>query len=122
MGRLILAVKPSRLPAPDRVRKDHGWESTLAPHLDPQATRHLDHPRPLVTRLGLFNRLGTASEDVFEKPPVRSTAQEVFAHGHESGQIDYGVRSEMVELSPKEVQKTPEDRMGAVRIRDLREW
>ena len=30
----------------------------------------------------------------------------------ESGQIDYGVRSEMVELSPKEVQKTLEEMVG----------
>ena len=95
-----------------KVRKDHGWEGTLAPHLDPRTPAHLDHLCPLVTRIGLFDRLGAAGEDVFEETPVRSTTQEIFTHRHESGQINYGIWSEMVKLSPKEVQKTPEERMG----------
>ena len=79
--------------------------------LIPKTPTHLDHVCPLITRVGLLDRLGAGCEYVLEETPVRSTTQEIFTHRHKSSQIDYGVWSEVVELSPKEVQKATKGRM-----------
>ena len=55
--RLVLAVEPSRLPPSDRLRKGHGRESTLIPHLNPKTPAHLDNLSPLIIRTRLFHRL-----------------------------------------------------------------
>ena len=55
--RLVLAVEPSRLPPSDRLRKGHGRESTLIPHMNPKTPTHLDNLSPLIIRTRLFRRL-----------------------------------------------------------------
>ena len=55
--RLVLAVEPSRLPPSDRLRKGHGRESTLIPHLNPKTPAHLDNLSPLIVRTRLFHCL-----------------------------------------------------------------
>ena len=66
-GRLVLAVEPGRLPTLDRVRKDHSWESAFVPHLNSKTSAHLYHVRPLVTRVGLLDRLRATREYVLEE-------------------------------------------------------
>ena len=51
----------------------------LIPHLDSKAPAHLNHVRPLVTRVGLLDRLRATREYMLEETPVWSTTQEVFA-------------------------------------------
>ena len=52
--RLVLAVKPSRLPPSDRLRKGHGQESALIPQLNPKTPAHLNNLGPLIIRTRLF--------------------------------------------------------------------
>ena len=111
-SRLILAVEPGRLPPSDRLGKDHGWERAFTPHLNSKTPAHLDHMRPLVTRIGLLDRLRMTREYVLEETPVWSTTQEVLAHGHESIKVHDGVWGKVVELRPKEVQETSKERVG----------
>ena len=73
------------------------------------APAHLDHVCPFITRIGLLDRLGATGEYVFEETPVRSTTQEVLAHGHKGSKIGDGIGIEMVELHPKEIQKPSEE-------------
>ena len=110
-SRLVFAIKLGRLPTSDRLGKDHGWESAFTSHLDPKTPTHLDYLSSLVVWVGLFHRLRATSEYVFEEAPVRPTTQEVFAQRHESGEIHDGVGCEVVELCPKEVQKSPKERV-----------
>ena len=121
-GRLVLAVKPGRLLAPDRVGKDHSWEGALVPHLDSKAPAHLYHVRPLVTLVGLLNRLGATCEYVLEETPVRSATQETLAHGHEGSKVHDGVWREVVELSPKEVQESAKKGGEAKKTRGRHGW
>ena len=109
--RLVLAVEPGRLPPSDRLRKDHGWKGTFTPHLDSKTPAHLDHLCSLVTRIGLFHHLGATGEDVFEKAPMRPATQKILTQGHESSEIHDRVGCEVVELCPKEVQKSPKERI-----------
>ena len=46
---------------------------------------------------------------MLKETPVRSTTQEVLAHGHEGSKIGDGIGIEMVELRPKEIQKPSEE-------------
>src|SRR3954469_12562052 len=110
-SRLVFAVKPGRLPTTDRLRESDGWNRTFSPRLDRQASGQLDHLRPLVTRLGLFDRLGTAGEDMLKESPMGTTAQETLTQGNEGSQIHDGVGGKMVELRSEEVQETPEKGM-----------
>ena len=71
--------------------------------------------RFLVDWVSFLHRLRSTSEYMLEETPVRLTTQEIFTHRHKSSQIDYGVWSEVVELSPKEVQKSTKERMGRQR-------
>ena len=48
---------------------------------------------------------------MLEKTLVRSTTQEILAQRHESSEIHDYVGSEVVELCPKEIQKSPKERM-----------
>jgi len=52
---------------------------------------------------------------VFEKAPMRPATQEILTQGHESSEIYDGVGCEVVELCPKEVQKSPKERVGRQR-------
>ena len=113
--RLVLAVEPGRLPPSDRLGKDHGWKGTFTPHLDPKTPTHLNHLGSLITWIGLSHRLRATGEDVFEKAPMRLTTQEVLTQGYEGNEIDYRVGCEVVELCPKEVQKSPKERVGRQR-------
>ena len=79
--------------------------------MDRQAPAQLDHLRPFVTRLGLLDRLGMASEDVLKESPMGAATQETLTHGNESGKIHDGIGSEVVELRSEEVQKAMEKRM-----------
>ena len=65
----------------------------------------------LVVRVRFLHCLGADGENVLEKTPVRSTPQEILAHGHERGKIFDGVGRKMMELGPEEIQETPEKRM-----------
>ena len=85
--RLVLVVEPSRLPPSDRLRKGHGRESTLIPHLNPKTPAHLNHLQLIVTRLGFLNRLRMTSENVLEQTQVRLAPQEVLAHGNKCSKI-----------------------------------
>ena len=69
------------------------------------------HLHPLVTRVGLLDRLRTTREYVLEETPVWSTTQEVLAHGHKSGKVHDGVWRKVVELIPEEVQETAKERV-----------
>ena len=69
----------------------------------------------LITRISFFHRLRATSEDVFEETPMRSTAQEILTHGNKCNEVRDGVWSEVVELSPEEVQKDTKERMGRQR-------
>ena len=79
------------------------------PLLDTQTPTHLDDMGFRVTHFCFLYRLGTDGEDMFEKTPVRSTPQKVFAHQHERGQIRDGVGRKMVELSTEEIQESLEE-------------
>lgn len=46
---------------------------------------------------------------MLEQTPVRSAAQEVLTHGHEGSKVGDGIRIEVVELRPKEIQETTEE-------------
>ena len=48
---------------------------------------------------------------MLEKTPGRSTTQEILTQRNESGEINDCVGSEVVELCPKEVQKSPKERV-----------
>ena len=48
---------------------------------------------------------------MLEKTPVRPTTQEILAQRHESSDIHDCVGSEVVELCPKEIQKSPKERV-----------
>ena len=63
----------------------------------------------LVVRVRFLHCLGADGENVLEKTPVRSTPQEILAHGYERGKIRDGVGSKMMELGPKEIQETPKE-------------
>ena len=63
----------------------------------------------LVVRVCFLHCLGADGENVLEKTPVRSTPQEILAHGHECGKICDGVGSKMMELSPEEIQETSKE-------------
>ena len=67
--------------------------------------------RPLITRISLFHRLGTASEDVFEETPMRSTTQEILTHRHKYSEIYDGVGGKVMKLSSEKVQETSEKRI-----------
>ena len=108
-GRDILAIEPGRLPAPDRLRKSHRREGTPLPLLNTQTPTHLDNMGFLVVRVRFLHCLGADGENVLEKTPVRSTPQEILAHGHECGKVCDGVGSEMMELSPEEIQETSKE-------------
>ena len=41
--------------------------------------------------------------------PMRSTTQEILAHGHEGSKVGNGIWIEMVELRPKEIQEPTEE-------------
>src|SRR3954467_10753178 len=110
-SRLVFAVKPGRLPTTDRFRESDGWKGAFSPCLDRQAPAQLDHLRPFVTRLGLFDRLRTASEDVLKESPMGAATQETLTQGNESSQIHDRVGSEVVELRSEEIQETPEKGM-----------
>ncbi len=73
-------------------------ENSSSPRLDRQAPAQLDHLRPLVTRLGLLDRLRTAGKDVLEESPMGATTQESLTHGNECSKVYDGVGSEVVEL------------------------
>ena len=105
----VLAVEPGRLPAPDRLRKSHRREGTPLPLLNTQTPTHLDNMGFLVVRVRFLHCLGADGKDVLEKTPVRSTPQEILAHGHECSKICDGVGSKMMELGPKEIQETPKE-------------
>ena len=70
---------------------------------------------PLITRICLLHRLGATGEDVFKEAPVRPATQEAFAQRHIGGEVHYGVGCEVVDLCPKEIQKPPEERVGAAK-------
>ena len=108
-SRNILAIERGRLPAPDRLRKSHRRERTPLPLLDTQTPTHLDNVGFLVIRICFLHRLGSDGENVLEKTPVRSTPQESLAHGNERSKICDGVGSEMMELSPEEIQETSKE-------------
>lgn len=95
----------------DRHRKDHGQKRAFSPHLNPKTPTHLNHLCSLVTQIGLFHRLGATGENVLENIPMRLTTQEILAQRHESSEIHDGVGCEVVELRPKEVQKSPKERV-----------
>ena len=109
--RLVFAVKLGRLPSANRVGKNHGWKGTFPSHLDTKTPTHLNHLCSLITRIGLFHRLRTTGENVLEKTPVRPTTQEILAQRHKSSKIHDCVGSEVVELCPKEIQKSPKERV-----------
>ena len=48
---------------------------------------------------------------MLEKTPMRPATQEILAQRNESGEINDCVGSEVVELCPKEVQKSPKERV-----------
>ena len=96
-------------------RSDHGWKGTFTPHLNPKTPTHLDYLGFLVTQISLFHSLRATGENVFEKAPMRLTTQGVLTQGHESGEIDDRVGCEVVELCPKEVQKSSKERVGRQR-------
>ena len=48
---------------------------------------------------------------MLEKAPVRPTTQEILTQRNESGEINDCVGSEVVELCPKEIQKSPKERV-----------
>ena len=108
-GHDILAIEPGQLPAPDRLRKSHRREGTPLPLLNTQTPTHLDNMGFLVVRVRFFHCFGADGENVLEETPVRSTPQKIIAHGHECGKVCDGVGSEMVELSPKEIQEPTEE-------------
>ena len=63
----------------------------------------------LIVRVRFLHCLGADGENVLEKTPVRSTPQKILAHGHECGKVCDGVGSEMMELSPEEIQETSKE-------------
>ena len=63
----------------------------------------------LVDQVRFLHCLGADGENVLEKTPVRSTPQEILAHGYERGKIRDGVGSKMMKLGPKEIQETPKE-------------
>ena len=103
LGHDILAIEPGRLPAPDRLRKSHRREGTPLPFLNTQTPTHLDNMGFLIVRVRFLHCLGADGENVLEKTPVRSTPQEILAHGYERGKIRDGVGSKMMELGPEEI-------------------
>ena len=48
---------------------------------------------------------------MLEKTPMRPTTQEILAQRHESSEVHDGVGCEVVELRPKEIQKSPKERV-----------
>ena len=78
----------------------------LPPHLNSKTPTHLDNFCLLITRIGLFHRLGATGENVLEKTPMRPATQEILAQRHESSEVHDGVGCEVVELRPKEIQKS----------------
>ena len=79
--------------------------------MDAKTPTHLNHLSPLVTWISFFHRLGATSENVLEKAPVRPTTQEILTQRNKSGEINDCVGSEVVELCPKEIQKSPKERV-----------
>ena len=45
---------------------------------------------------------------MLEKTPMRSTTQEIFAHGHKQSEVCDGVGGDVMELGSKKVQESPE--------------
>ena len=83
--------------------------------MNPKTPTHLNHLCSLITRIGLFHRLGATGEDVLEKTPMRPTTQEILAQRHESSEVHDAVGCEVVELRPKEIQKSPKERVRQLR-------
>ena len=83
----VLAVKPGRLPAPNRFRKSHGRERAPLPLLDTQTPTHLNDMCFLVTRVFFLHLLRLDGENMLKKTLVRSTPQKILAHGHECSKI-----------------------------------
>ena len=56
------------------------------------------------------------SEDMFEQALVLLATEEVLAHRNKCSEIRNCVGWEVMDLSPEEIQKTPEERMWRVRL------
>ena len=48
---------------------------------------------------------------MLEKTPMRPATQEMLAQRHKSSEVHDGVGCEVVELHPKEIQKSPKERV-----------
>ena len=48
---------------------------------------------------------------MLDKTPMRPATQEILAQRHESSKVHDGVGCEVVELRPKEIQKSPKERV-----------
>ena len=90
-------VEPSLPPPLRRVDWLQGEVARVAAHLDPAATNRIGAVASVVR---------PDEEDRLPQRPTRGNPQEAFAQNHKTGNVQYAIRGEIVDLHPISVQKT----------------